>query len=66
MKTLGLVPMVPSKDDAASIWRSISSTVLFGTITGTMLTLLIIPTAYYLMENPKKGFNSMLKNLLYN
>jgi hypothetical protein len=63
MKTLGLLPMVLSKDDAASMWRSMSLTVLFGTLTGTMLTLLIIPTAYYLIDNPKKSFHDMLNNL---
>ncbi|MDR3256316.1 MAG: hypothetical protein LBT18_01460 [Endomicrobium sp.] len=57
--------MVLSRDDAASMWRSMSLTVLFGTITGTMLTLLIIPIAYYLMENPRKSFNGMLKNLWF-
>jgi HAE1 family hydrophobic/amphiphilic exporter-1 len=65
MKTLGLLPMVLSRDDAASMWRSMALTVLFGTITGTMLTLLIIPTAYYLMENPKKSFEGMMKNLWF-
>ncbi|MDR1417753.1 MAG: efflux RND transporter permease subunit [Endomicrobium sp.] len=65
MKTLGLLPMVLSKDDAASMWRSMSLTVLFGTLTGTMLTLLIIPTAYYLMDNPKKSFHGMLNNLSF-
>jgi hypothetical protein len=65
MKTLGLLPMVLSKDDAASMWRSMSLTVLFGTLTGTMLTLLIIPTAYYLMENPRKSFRGLLNNLKF-
>lgn len=63
MKTLGLLPMVLSRDEAASMWRSLSLTVLCGTITGTMLTLLIIPTAYYLMEHPRKSMEGLLKNL---
>ncbi|MDR1942259.1 MAG: efflux RND transporter permease subunit [Endomicrobium sp.] len=63
MKTIGLLPMVLSRDEAASMWRSLSLTVLFGTITGTMLTLLIIPTAYFLMDKPKSGFQGFLKNL---
>jgi len=50
MKTLGLVPMVLSRDEAASMWRSLGMTILFGTITGTLLTLLIVPVAYYSME----------------
>ncbi len=63
MKTLGLLPMVLSRDEAATMWRSLGLTVLCGTVTGTMLTLLIIPTAYYLMENPKKSFSGILNNL---
>jgi HAE1 family hydrophobic/amphiphilic exporter-1 len=65
MKTIGLLPMVLSRDAAASMWKSMSLTVLFGTVTGTMLTLLIIPTAYYMMENPKKSFHGMLNNLKF-
>jgi multidrug efflux pump subunit AcrB len=63
MKTIGLLPMVLSRDEAASMWRSMSLVVLCGTITGTMLTLLVIPTAYYLLEEPKKGWQGMIKNL---
>jgi hypothetical protein len=65
MKTLGLLPMVLSRDEAASMWRSLGLTVLCGTITGTMLTLLIIPTAYYLMENPRKSFYGFLGNMKF-
>jgi HAE1 family hydrophobic/amphiphilic exporter-1 len=50
MKTLGLVPMVLSRDEAASMWRSLGMTILFGTITGTLLTLLIVPVAYFSMD----------------
>ena len=50
MKTLGLLPMVLSRDEAAAMWRSLGMTILFGTITGTLLTLLIVPVAYYSME----------------
>jgi HAE1 family hydrophobic/amphiphilic exporter-1 len=63
MKTIGLLPMVLSRDEAASMWRSLGLTVLCGTITGTMLTLLIIPTAYYLMDNPKKSLRGFLDNM---
>ncbi|MHB9155468.1 MAG: efflux RND transporter permease subunit [Endomicrobiales bacterium] len=51
MKTLGLVPMVLSRDEAASMWRSLGMTVLFGTVTGTLLTLLVVPVAYLTMEH---------------
>ncbi len=63
MKTIGLLPMVLSRDEAASMWRSLGLTVLCGTVTGTMLTLLIIPTAYYLMDNPRKSFGGLISNI---
>ena len=63
MKTLGLLPMVLSRDESASMWRSLGLTVLFGTISGTILTMLIIPTAYYVLENPKKSFYIFLTKI---
>ena len=63
MKTLGLLPMVLSKDESATMWRSLGLTVLCGTITGTMLTMLIIPTAYYVLEKPKSSFHKFFKVL---
>ena len=63
MKTLGLLPMVLSRDESATMWRSLGLTVLCGTITGTMLTMLIIPTAYYVLERPKSSFYRMFKAL---
>jgi HAE1 family hydrophobic/amphiphilic exporter-1 len=63
MKTLGLLPMVLSRDESASMWRSLGLTVLFGTITGTILTMVIIPTAYYVLERPKESINSFFKTL---
>ena len=63
MKTLGLLPMVLSRDESASMWRSLGLTVLFGTISGTILTMLIIPTAYYVLENPKKSIYIFLKKI---
>jgi hypothetical protein len=50
MKTLGLVPMVLSREEAASMWRSLGLTILFGTISGTLLTLLIVPVGYITMD----------------
>jgi HAE1 family hydrophobic/amphiphilic exporter-1 len=65
MKTLGLVPMVISTDQAASMWKSLGMTVLFGTITGTVLTLFIIPTAYYMLEEPKKVLRGFFNNFKF-
>ncbi|WP_413853028.1 efflux RND transporter permease subunit [Candidatus Ruminimicrobium bovinum] len=63
MKTLGLLPMVLSRDESASMWRSLGLTVLFGTISGTILTMLIIPTAYYVLENPKKSICIFMRKI---
>ncbi|MEI8217768.1 MAG: efflux RND transporter permease subunit, partial [Elusimicrobiota bacterium] len=64
MKTLGLVPMVLSKDEAASMWRSLGLTVLFGTITGSILTLFIVPVAYLSMEKLTKCMEENLPPMM--
>ena len=70
MKTLGLLPMVLSRDESASMWKSLGLTVLCGTITGTLLTMLVIPTAYYVLEKPKESFYNFCRSIgvlfLYN
>lgn len=63
MKTLGLLPMVLSRDESSSMWASLGLTVLCGTITGTLLTMLIIPTAYYVLEKPKSSVKMFFKRL---
>ena len=63
MKTLGLLPMVLSRDESATMWRSLGLTVLCGTIAGTILTMLIIPTAYYVLEKPKSSLYKFFKVL---
>jgi HAE1 family hydrophobic/amphiphilic exporter-1 len=63
MKTLGLVPMVLSRDEAAAMWRSLGMTILFGTITGTCLTLLIVPVAYYSMDRAILFIKNFLRKL---
>jgi HAE1 family hydrophobic/amphiphilic exporter-1 len=60
MKTLGLLPMVLSRDDAAAMWRSLGLTVLFGTISGTVLTLLIVPVGYLVMERVSRRLSTFL------
>ena len=70
MKTLGLLPMVLSRDESASMWKTLGLTVLCGTITGTLLTMLIIPTAYYVLERPKESLRNFFRStgilFLYN
>ncbi|MCX5782473.1 MAG: efflux RND transporter permease subunit [Elusimicrobia bacterium] len=60
MKTLGLVPMILSRDEAATMWRSLGMTVFFGTITGTLLTLLLVPVAYLTAENMSSNIQNII------
>ena len=43
---LGLIPMIISKDEASDMWKSLALTVVGGEITGTTLTLFLVPMAY--------------------
>jgi hydrophobic/amphiphilic exporter-1 (mainly G- bacteria), HAE1 family len=47
---LGLMPMALGLGDGAEIRQPMALTVMFGLTTSTVLTLLIIPTIYYLIE----------------
>jgi hydrophobic/amphiphilic exporter-1 (mainly G- bacteria), HAE1 family len=48
---LGLLPMALSRGGAASLWSPLAMTVVGGLITGTILTLIIIPLVYYVVED---------------
>jgi len=48
---LGLLPMAMGLGDGAEIRTPMAIAVICGLITSTFLTLLIIPTAYYLLES---------------
>ena len=64
MKTLGLLPMILSTDEAASMWRSLGMTIFFGTIVGSMLTLLIVPVGYMTIENLGPNLKLFLPKVL--
>jgi HAE1 family hydrophobic/amphiphilic exporter-1 len=49
--TLGLLPLVLSRDEAAEMWRSLGLTIIGGMLSGTVLTLFLIPIAYLMLEN---------------
>jgi HAE1 family hydrophobic/amphiphilic exporter-1 len=51
---LGLFPMALGLGDGAEIRTPMAIAVIFGLISSTLLTLLIIPTAYYLTESFKE------------
>ena len=50
---LGLLPMALGFGDGAEIRTPMAITVIFGLITSTLLTLLVIPTLYYLLDRVK-------------
>ncbi len=53
---LGLVPMAMGLGDGAEIRTPMAVAVIFGLVTSTFLTLLIIPTIYYLLESARLKF----------
>ena len=53
---LGLIPMAMGLGDGAEIRTPMAIAVICGLITSTLLTLLIIPTVYFLMESARLKF----------
>jgi len=53
---LGLLPMALGFGDGAEIRTPMAITVIFGLITSTFLTLLLIPTIYYLIDRTRDKF----------
>lgn len=51
---LGLLPMAMGLGDGAEIRTPMALTVIFGLSVSTMLTLIVIPTFYYALENWKE------------
>jgi CzcA family heavy metal efflux pump len=64
--TLGLVPMVTGisydfrhlsiswVSESSQFWQSMAVVVIFGLIVATFLTLMVVPTLYYLLERSKE------------
>jgi HAE1 family hydrophobic/amphiphilic exporter-1 len=51
---LGLVPMAFGLGDGAEIRTPMALTVMFGLTSSTLLTLIVIPTIYHLVESAKE------------
>ena len=49
--SLGFLPMALSHGEGAEVQRPLATVVIGGLITATMLTLVVIPCLYYLVEN---------------
>jgi len=59
--TLGFFPMAISTSNGAEVQRPLATVVIGGLVTSTMLTLLVIPALYYVVE--RKSFHkNKLKN----
>ena len=52
---LGMMPMAFSHSEGASIWRPLGLTVIGGLSVSTLVTLLIVPVLYYIVEGAKGG-----------
>ena len=57
--TLGFFPMAISTSNGAEVQRPLATVVIGGLVTSTMLTLLVIPALYYVVE--RKSFHKKLK-----
>ncbi|MEW6712671.1 MAG: efflux RND transporter permease subunit, partial [Candidatus Riflebacteria bacterium] len=53
---LGLLPLLTSSGTGSEVQRPLASVVVFGLFSSTMLTLLVIPAIYLLVED--RGGNS--------
>lgn len=51
--SLGFIPMAFNTGPGSEVQRPLASVVIGGLITSTLLTLLVLPTIYYWMENRK-------------
>ena len=49
--TLGFVPMAISHSPGAELQRPLATVVIGGLVTATILTLLVLPTTYRLLEH---------------
>jgi cobalt-zinc-cadmium resistance protein CzcA len=51
--TLGFFPMALSTSNGAEVQRPLATVVIGGLVTSTLLTLLIVPSIYYIAENKR-------------
>jgi len=59
---LGLLPMAISTQEGSNLWSPLAITVMGGLISSTILTLLIVPSAYIVFEDARAGLKkAMLK-----
>ena len=49
--SLGFLPMALSQGEGAEVQRPLATVVIGGLVTATMLTLVVLPCLYYIIEN---------------
>jgi len=54
---LGLLPMALDKSEGANLWSPLAITVIGGLLSSTVLTLLIVPSIYLVLEDVKRRRN---------
>lgn len=59
---LGLLPMAVSAEEGSNLWSPLAITVMGGLTSSTILTLLIVPSAYIVSEDAKAWFKKFFKN----
>jgi len=57
---LGLLPMAVSSEEGSNLWSPLAITVMGGLISSTILTLLIVPSAYVVSEDFKTWTKKVL------
>jgi HAE1 family hydrophobic/amphiphilic exporter-1 len=57
---LGLLPMAISSQEGSNLWSPLAITVMGGLISSTILTLLIVPSAYIVFEDVKYRIGNLL------
>ncbi|MDP3791408.1 MAG: efflux RND transporter permease subunit [Candidatus Omnitrophota bacterium] len=57
---LGLLPMAVSSEEGSNLWSPLAITVIGGLISSTILTLLIVPSAYIVSEDFKVWLGKFL------
>ena len=57
---LGLLPMAVSHEEGSNLWSPLAITVMGGLISSTILTLLIVPSAYIVAEDFKTWISKAL------
>jgi len=51
----GMVPMALSRGQGAEFWNPLAITMISGLTVSTLITLVLVPTIFYMFEKRKEG-----------